>query len=114
MARVTLRLPDDLHRRLRAASQQAGASLNELIVATLSEALAHGRVLGQGQDPLLEQVQHVRRALGDLVVELDWSALPPHLQPSRDLADSDTLRQSLPELVPPLSATIIADREDRF
>jgi HicB family len=114
MARVTLRLPEDLHRRLRAVSQHRGASLNQLIVAILSEAQAHGRLLDQTQDPLLEQVQHVRRALGDLVVELDWSALPPHLQPGEDLPDAETLRHSLPELVPPLSATIIADREDRF
>ncbi len=42
------------------------------------------------------------------------SYLPLHLRPREDLPDPDTLRQSMPELVPPLSATIIADREDRF
>jgi len=40
MARLTLRLPDDLHRRMRAASERTGASLNQLIVAALSDALA--------------------------------------------------------------------------
>ncbi|HYU18789.1 MAG TPA: YlcI/YnfO family protein [Chloroflexota bacterium] len=114
MARLTLRLPDDLHRRMRAASERTGASLNQLIVAALSDALARQAAEGQTKDPLDEQVQHVRRALGDLAVELEMSYLPLHLRPREDLPDPDTLRQSMPELVPPLSATIIADREDRF
>ncbi len=114
MARVTLRLPEDLHRRLRSTSERTGSSLNELIVAALSQALAQGEVAGQAESSLLEQVQHVRRALGDLAVEVDARHLPPHLRPSDDLPDTDTLRQSMPALVPPLSATISADREDRF
>ncbi len=113
MARVTLRLPEDLHRRLRAASERSGASLNQLIIAALSDALARDAVEEQAKDPLLEQVQHIRRALGELAVELDTSYLPPHLRPREDVPDADTLRQSMPELVPPLSATIISDREDR-
>lgn len=111
---MTLRLPEDLHRHLRSASERTGSSLNRLIVAALSEALARDEVAGQAESPLLEQLQHVRRALGDLAVEVDANHVPPHLRPSEDLADTDTLRQSMPELVPPLSATIIADREDRF
>ncbi len=35
MARVTLRLPEDLHRRLRATAERTGSSLNQLIVAAL-------------------------------------------------------------------------------
>ncbi len=114
MARVTLRLPEDLHRRLRSASERTGSSLNELIVAALSEALARDELNGQAEGSLLQQVQHVRRALGDLVVEVDVSHLPPQLRPQDDLPDTDTLRQSMPALVPPLSATISADREDRI
>ena len=53
-------------------------------------------------------------ALGDLVVELDLQHVPPSLRPSEGLPDTDTLRQSMPALMPPLSATISADREDRF
>ncbi len=114
MARVTLRLPEDLHRRLRSTSERTGSSLNQVIVAALSEALARGEGARQAESPLLEQVQHVRRALGDLAVEVDARQLPPHLRPREDLPDTDTLRQSMPELIPPLSATLSADREDRF
>ena len=114
MARVTLRLPEDLHRRLRSTSERTGSSLNQVIVAALSEALARGEGARQAESPLLEQVQHVRRALGDLAVEVDARQLPPHLRPREDLPDTDTLRQSMPELIPPLSATISADREDRI
>lgn len=114
MARVTLRLPEDLHRRLRSASERTGSSLNELIVAALSEALARGEMADESEGSLLEQVQHVRRALGDLVVEVDVSHLPPDLRPSEELPDTDTLRQAMPELIPPLSTTISTDRDDRF
>jgi hypothetical protein len=109
-----LRLSEDLHRRLRSASERTGSSLNELIVAALSEALARGEMADESEGSLLEQVQHVRRALSDLVVEVDVGHLPPHLRPGDDLPDTDTLRQSMPALVPPLSATISADREDRI
>ncbi|MBI4493873.1 MAG: toxin-antitoxin system HicB family antitoxin [Chloroflexi bacterium] len=112
MARVTLRLPEELHRRLRAASERTGASLNQLIVAALREALARDAVVDQAEEALLEQVQHIRSALGDLAVELDVNHLPPHLRPREDLPHPDTLRRSMPELVPPLSATIVEDRED--
>lgn len=114
VARVTLRLPEDLHRRLRSISERTGSSLNQVIVAALSEALARGTGAQRAESPLLEQVQHVRRALGDLVVEVDVSHLPPRLRPRDDLPDTDILRQSMPKLVPPLSATLSADREDRF
>lgn len=114
MARVTLRLPEHLHRRLRAVSERTGTSLNQLIVDALCDALARDAVEVQAKDPLLEQVQNIRRALGDLAFELDTSCLPPHLRPGEDLPDADTLRQSMPTLVPPLSTTIIADREDLF
>lgn len=113
MPRVTLRLPDDLHRRLRSTSERTGVSLNQLIVAALSEVLARGEVVDQAEGSLLEQVQHIRRALADLAVELDLRHVPPHLRPSEGLPDTDTLRQSMPALIPPLSATISADREDR-
>lgn len=113
MARVTLRLPEDLHHRLRATSERTGSSLNQLVVAALSETLARGEVAGEAEGSLLEQVQHVRLALGDLAVEVDASHLPPYLRPSEDLPDTDALRQSMPQLIPPLSATISADREDR-
>jgi hypothetical protein len=111
--RVTLRLPDDLHHRLEARSRAAGASLNQTIVSTLHEALAHTERDAADDGPA-EQVRLIRMALGDLVVELDETELPPELRPSEDLPDTDALRESMPRLDPPLSATVIADREDRI
>src|SRR5439155_26760397 len=108
------RLPEELHRRLRSASERTGSSLNQVIVDALSEALARGEGARQDESPLLEQVQHVRWALSDLAIEVDTRLMPPNLRPSEDLPDTDTLRQSMPALVPPLSATISADREDRL
>ena len=113
MTRVTLRLPDDLHRRLNAASERYGTSLNQLIVAALSGALARDDLAGPAGDSVTAQVQQIRRALGDLVIEMDTDFLPPGTRAREDLPDSDTLRQSMPTLHPPLSATVISDREDR-
>jgi hypothetical protein len=109
-----LRLPDDLHRRLRAASERSGSSQNELIVAALSAVLARDGMAQRAESSLLEQVQHVQRALSDLTVVVDTDRLPPRLRPGDDLPDTDTLRRSMPTLAPPLSATISADREDRL
>ncbi|MDA8217497.1 MAG: toxin-antitoxin system HicB family antitoxin [Dehalococcoidales bacterium] len=114
MARITLRLPEELHRRLAQRSQRAGVSLNQLIVATLHDAAAEHDSGGEGEDPLAEQVQHIRAALSDMAVELDTGRLPPHLRPGDDLPDRETYRRSLPQIQPSLSATIIADREDRL
>ncbi len=68
MTRVTLRLPDELHQRLRVASQQAGTSLNQLIIVALAEAVAREEGAGQEETSLMEQVRHIRTVLGDLVV----------------------------------------------
>ncbi len=114
MSRITLRLPDDLHRRLRAVSQRAGVSLNQLVMRNLDQALAGQEETAEKDSPLMDQVRHIRVALGDLAVELDIDHLPPHLRPGEDLPDRATFMKSLPQLEPPLSATIAADREDRL
>lgn len=113
MARITLRLPEDVHRRLHLASERVGSSLNQVIVATLEDALARAEVADQQGDSLMKRVEQARRALGDMAVGLDLQDFPSHLRPAEDLPDTDELRQSMPELVPPLSATIVSDREDR-
>jgi hypothetical protein len=112
VARVTLRLPDDLHRRLQSASQRSGASLNQSIVAAVGDALVQDEA-GPVDSPLDEQARHVRRVLGELAVELEVSHLPARLRPSGALPATDSLRESMPALVPHLSATISADRDER-
>jgi hypothetical protein len=110
--RVTLRLPDELHQRLEARSRAVGASLNQTIVSALHQALA--RSARDDVDERTEELRHIRLALGDLLIELDESELPPELRPGDDLPDRDAYRESLPRLDPPLSRTIIDDREDQF
>lgn len=114
MTRVTLRLPENLHQRLRVISQKHRVSLNQLIIATLNEALAQDEGAAQEEKSLVEQVQYIRMALGDLAVELDVSQFPPHLRPGEELPDREEFMQSLPQLSPPMSRTIIEDREDRI
>lgn len=114
MSRVTLRLPEDLHRGLRTASQRDGVSLNQLIVDALRASLGPSPDATEAENPLIEQVRQIRRALGEMAVTLDTSHLAPDLQPRDDLPTADVLGRSMPELDPPLSATIIADREDRL
>jgi len=113
VTRLTLRLPEDLTERLRAESQRTGISLNQLIVAALWDALKQGRILHGEQDPLKEQVRLYRIALGDLVADIDVSKFPKRLRPGPlDLYDETRLAY-LPKLDPPLSATIIEEREEQ-
>ena len=111
MTRLTLRLPDDLHDRLRNASSQTGQSLNQTIVSALSAALDETSP-DADQSPLREQLQQVRAALGDLIVEIDVSRFLAELGLADTHSGEETLR-SLPSLDPPLSITVIEDREDR-
>ena len=54
----------------------------------------------------------MRRALGDLAVQIDISQFPPELRPYPGQAEEAF--ESLPRLDPPLSRTIIEDRENRI
>ena len=64
--------------------------------------------------PSVEQVAAVREALGNLAVTLDTRRLARGLGLASKVSDREAFRDSLPALLPPLSATIIAEREDRF
>jgi hypothetical protein len=111
--RVTLRLSNELHERLRARSHRAGTSLNQTVVAVISDALGReGAAERIGEKD--EQVRHIRAALGDLTVDWDDSGLPAELRPSVRSLDPNAFLVSLPRLTPPLSATIIEERDDRF
>jgi plasmid stability protein len=113
MARITLRLPDELHRRLRVAAREAGRSLNEEIVTILTERL-DGESERQDETPLQRERRRIREALGDLVVDFRPEDFAPFFHPLPDDFDRDAFFNSLPRLDPPLSQTIIEDREDRF
>jgi len=108
MARVTLRLPDSLHARLVAESRAKNRSLNELIVDSLETRLP--------KEPMSidEKRERMRKALGDLLVDVD-EVMP--LWPGEDentpLLTHEELQARLPRLDPPMSQTVIEDREDR-
>jgi hypothetical protein len=114
MARVTLRLPDDLHQRLVADSQKLNVSMNELAVAALRDGLARQEAERSAERSLSEQVRRLRSVLGDLVVDIDVNQFPAAVRPNAQMPDRDDLFNSLPRLNPPLSATVIEEREDRI
>ncbi len=113
MTRLTLRLPFDLSQRLRDESRKTGVSLNQTIIATLRSALTRSEAVEGYENPLIEQVEYVRTALGDLVTSLDLSQFPSALQPGRlDIPDEPNVG-SLPKLHPPLSVTILEERSEQ-
>lgn len=114
MARVTLRLPDHLHSRVRKLSHERGVSLNELIVDSLETTVALQATNDQEEDIRKTRIERLRASLGDLVVDVDISDFPVELYPNAQvMLDRDALFQSLPVLDPPLSRTVIEEREDR-
>lgn len=114
MTRVTLRLPDDLHRRLQITAEWTGSSLNQLIISALSETLSRDAEPEGPEDTLLGQVRHLGRTLGDLTTEIDDREITSMQGQGDDAPDTNTLRESMPRLNSPLSATIRADRDERF
>lgn len=114
MGRVTVRLPDHLHRSLRAESTRTGESLNQLIVDAVSNALDVDAPVESPKTPLQKEVERIRRLLGPLVAqgEPDYSGLPEHLRPGPDLPDTETLTDALGPGLPSLSAQIIREREE--
>ncbi len=111
MGRVTVRLPDDVHRSLRAEAARKGESLNQLIVEAVSSAL-EPQGPRASKTPLQKEVARIKRLLGDIVGEVDYSHFPEHLRPRPDLPDTETLTDALGERLPPLSAQIIKEREE--
>jgi len=112
MTRITLRLPDDLHRRLEDACRRSGTSLNRMIVAALAQALERRDASADGQSALMDQVSHIQTALREMTVEIATKHLPSQLRPERDVTGQKRPR-ALPTLVPPLSSTILEERREQ-
>jgi plasmid stability protein len=114
MTRVTLQIPDELHKRLSDRARETGETVSQAIVDILSDAMGPERTDAQAETPLDAERRRIREALGDLVVDFhpeDFGAL---FHPLPDDFDREAFFQSLPRLDPPLSRTIIEDREDRI
>ena len=106
-ARLTLRLPERLHDRLIARGRACGKSLNQTIVESLWEAVLFPRV-----EPLTE-AERLRLALADITIPAD-ELFPDEPDDFSDVPSAEEIARQMPVLDPPLSQTVIEDREDRF
>lgn len=113
MARITLRLPDDLHRRLQDTCRRTGNSLNQTIVAALAQALARSDQAPERNSALMEQLSHIKTALRDITVDIEVSRFPAQLRPEEEVPSREELVARLPTLTPPLSSTILEERRER-
>lgn len=112
MARITLRLPDDLHQALKAHSRATGESLNETIVSLLRQRQKGAEHEAERETPLEAERRRIREALGDLVVKIDPQDFEPYLGPPMDPAKRKAILESIPPMDPPLSHAIIEEREE--
>jgi hypothetical protein len=110
VARITLRLPSELHQRAKELSEQQGLSLNEAIVQALESALNSGYIEARDFGDQQARLDRLRVALGEMVVSIDLSDFPVQVRPNTQMPDRDSLFNSLPVLSPPLSRTIIEER----
>jgi plasmid stability protein len=111
MARITLRLPDELHSELVARARRSHRSLNQAIVDILRKASY------QKQEPAGEALKEIERrrlkaALGDRVMEIKPEDFGPFRTGEWGALDKDALFAAMPRLDPPLSHTIVQEREE--
>ncbi|MGI8553626.1 MAG: hypothetical protein ACR2PL_22990 [Dehalococcoidia bacterium] len=118
MTRVTLDLPLELHRRLRAVARETGSSLDDVIVrlldATTPPCAAEEDAPAKEETPLERERRLVREALRYMTVEIDLDEYAPLFKGLTQGLDRQAFFESLPRLDPPLSQTIIEEREDRI
>lgn len=107
MARITLRLPDDLHDELVLQSRGDGKSLNQLIVESLQ------RTAALAARSSVAEHERFAASLRDLLVPVDEIALPEPDDAPPNTA-SEELQPRLPTLNPPLSQSLIDGRVDRI
>ena len=106
MARITLRLPEGIHAQLVTEARRRGKSVNQVIV----DRIEAGLPLEPGE---LNEGERIRLALGDLVADpkVLLRGLP---KPDVPLLSHAELQRRMPQLSPPLSEIVMAEREDRI
>ena len=109
MTRITLRLPDEVHRRLVENSRLSGASLNQTIVDILSDAVGWGKGQFMYETPREAERRYIREALSDLSIQYHVGDLGPFLHKPAEDIDRDALFRALAGA--DLSGGIIEDRE---
>jgi hypothetical protein len=110
MTRITLRLPDEVHRRLVASARGSALSLNQTIVAILSDALGCGKSSRAQGTPLDTERRRVREALGDVAVEFDTEDFARFVKRPLSEIDREALFRSMAGVN--LSAGIIEERDE--
>jgi len=108
MAKLTVRIPDELHERLVVRGRAAGKSLNQLIVDSVR------RSLDAPAAPKLNERERLEEALGDLLATPAEKTFVEPDDEETPLLSHEELQRIMPRLTPSLSESIIADREDRF
>jgi hypothetical protein len=110
---ITIELPDEMYERLLAVSRDSGSSLDATIAELVGRSLNNnGRAFGNlDVAARRRELQRIRAALGPLVEHP-----APIQEGTSSLWDAESaaeFRRSMPVLDPPLSQTIIEEREDR-
>ena len=112
MKRLTLRIPDDLHRRLHASSRASHSSLNDTILTMIRRGLTASEEGPADETPRERERRRVHEALASFSSRSDTNSLFPWVPPLPPDFDWEAFRRSLPVLDPPLSQTIIQEREE--
>src|SRR5262249_8433854 len=111
---ITIELPDEIYERLVAAARDSGSSLDATILELVGRGL-NGNVSGTTNKVDVaarrRELQRIREALGPLVEHP--ASDREGISSLWDVESAAEFRRRMPVLDPPLSQSIIEDREDR-
>lgn len=109
MARITLDIPDELYERLKAAAERNESPLDDAIISTLDTGI------GRDEDELRlsareVELRRLREALSDILA--DTSSWRGAFKTGLSRAERERILREMPPLDPPLSQTVIEEREE--
>lgn len=115
MVTLTITIPDDIYERLKAVTEESATTVDDTISTLLNDALPSAAMPVRSQAEIEDERRRVREALKDISTEFDWDEFHKgsDITPMTD-AERKAILRTLPVLDPPLSQTIIEDREDRI
>lgn len=114
MARLTLRLPDDLYERLCAVSRKQGFSLNQVITEALDQQLPPlPAPVPEHETPQERERRLLRAWIAESHPNDDFSRLRPALRPENAPKDRDAFLASLPASEQS-AAQLISEERDSY
>jgi hypothetical protein len=115
MVTLTITIPDHLYERLKAVTDESAMSLDDAIISAISGTYSCDEPRERSRAEIEDERRMVREALKDISTEFDWDEFHKgsDITPMTD-AERKAILRTLPVLDPPLSQTIIEDREDRI